>query len=76
MIALHAAAGRGHVEAVKALLKANVDLSVRSNIGSTALLMAVTQGGTEVVKILLRAGADISISGYNGMTALHHAFRK
>jgi ankyrin repeat protein len=67
------AAGEGHDNAVKELIKANVDLDLRNNRGETALILAAAAGKKDVVKALLRAGADRSIADNNGKTALDHA---
>lgn len=69
------AAGEGHDNAVKEILKANVDLNLKNNRGETALIMAASNGKKEVVKLLVRAGADKSITDNNGRTALDYAIQ-
>ncbi|GAB5565620.1 MAG: hypothetical protein Wins2KO_26830 [Winogradskyella sp.] len=56
-------------EMVKALLKADVDLSVQNNDGSTALHTAAFFGKTEIVQQLIDANADKSIKNNFGATA-------
>ena len=69
---LIAAAGKGDLEAVKALLAAGtVDLEARhSNTCITALMQAGEHGHAEVAGLLLAAGADVGAKGKNGDTAL------
>lgn len=69
------AAGEGHDNAVKELLKANPNLDLQNNRGETALIIAAAAGKKEVVKALLRAGADKSITDNNGRTALDYAIQ-
>ena len=76
--ALIAAAHRGHVEIVRALIAAKAPLNHVNNLGWTALLEAVVLGNgganhTATVEALVKAGADIFLPDRHGMTALAHA---
>lgn len=74
--ALYAAARCGHVEAVRKLLKAGVDVnSAKAEWprGVTALHEAAERGHVLVVQTLLRAGADIEARMADGKTALEVA---
>lgn len=55
-------------EMVKALLKANVNLSIKNNDGSTALHTAAFFGRIDMVKMLLTAGADKTVKNNFGAT--------
>src|SRR5712691_716968 len=79
--ALIAAAHRGHVEIVRALIAAKAPLDHVNNLGWTALLEAVVLGNggtrhTAVVAALVEAGADVNIADRQGTTALGHARRR
>lgn len=56
--ALMAAAGAGHADIVRILLKHDANVNVRHEVGGTALTGAAARGHLEVVKELLKAGAD------------------
>ena len=76
--ALIAAAHRGHVEIVRALIAAKAPLNHVNNLGWTALLEAVVLGNggsnhTAVVEALVGAGADVDVPDRHGTTALGHA---
>src|SRR5438132_8669897 len=76
--ALIAAAHRGHVEIVRALIAAKAPLNHASTHGWTALLAAVVLGNgsskhTAAVDALVNAGADVMLPDRYGMTALAHA---
>jgi uncharacterized protein len=76
--ALIAAAHRGHVEIVRALIAAKAPLNHANNLGWTALLEAVVLGNgstkyTAVVEALAKAGADVNVPDRHGSTALSHA---
>lgn len=55
-------------EMVKALLKANADLSIQNNDGSTALHTAAFFGKIEMVQMLIDAKADKTIKNNFGAT--------
>ena len=79
--ALIAAAHRGHVEIVRALIAAKAPLNHVNNLGWTALLEAVVLGNgganhTAVVDALVKAGADVTVPDRHGTTALGHARRR
>jgi len=75
---LRAAATRGDLAQVRALLDAGVDVNARTDYGATALSYAADKGHAQVVKLLLERGAEvdpedtfyhstpITWAGYNG----------
>ena len=76
--ALIAAAHRGHVEIVRALIAAKAPLNHVNDFGRTALLEAVVLGNggrnhTATVDALVEAGADVTLPDRHGITALQHA---
>src|SRR5215470_11200370 len=76
--ALIAAAHRGHVEIVRALIAAKAPLNHVNNLGWSALLEAVVLGNggtnhTAIVDALVKAGADVNVPDRQGTTALRHA---
>ena len=62
---LMVAAENGDLIRVRALLKEEVDVNVRSKSGFTALMLAANAGHLQVVKALLRAGADVNVRTYS-----------
>jgi uncharacterized protein len=79
--ALIAAARRGHLEIVRALIAAKAPLNHVNNLGWTALLEAVVLGNgggnyTAVVDALVKANADVNVPDRHGTTALGHARRR
>ena len=65
------AAAEGHLEVVKRLVEAEVDVNFEHENGSgTALIVAATNGHAAVVKFLLESGANPSITDSTGYTAL------
>jgi hypothetical protein len=56
-----AAARKGDVAAVKALLDKGVDVNAKTNYGATALSYACDKGHVEVVKLLIERGADPNV---------------
>ena len=76
--ALIAAAHRGHVEIVRALIAARAPLNHLNDFGRTALLEAVVLGNggrnhAATVEALVEAGADVTLPDRYGITALQHA---
>ncbi len=74
---LLAAARKGDVAAVKALIDKGVDVNSKSPYGSTALFFAADRGHTEVARVLLEHGANPNVKDtfYNA-TALTWAASK
>ncbi|CAL8068065.1 unnamed protein product [Calicophoron daubneyi] len=71
---LHVAAKRGHLEIVKLLIKAGVDLSVKNERERTALHYAARNGRLPVARLLLdHAPGLISERDEDGNTAIHLA---
>lgn len=71
---LHAAAARGLLEEVKALLEEEESMvHARTEDGTTPLHAAAATGQAAVISALLDAGADPQVTSRNGATALHVA---
>lgn len=71
--ALHRAAGYGHLEVVRLLLKAGADPMKCSSVHRTPLHEACIGGHKHVVKELLKYVADINVVDSNGQTSAHLA---
>jgi ankyrin repeat protein len=76
--ALIPAAERGHVETVKTLIEAGIDVDHVNRLGWTALLEAIILGSggekhTEIVRLLIKAGADVNLADGEGVSPLTHA---
>lgn len=71
--ALHRAAGYGHLEVVKVLLKTGADPAKCSSARRTPLHEACTGGHKRVVEQLLKHITDIDVVDSNGQTAAHLA---
>jgi ankyrin repeat protein len=76
--ALIPAAERGHVETVRTLIAAGVDVDHVNNLGWTALLEAIILGNggerhQRIVELLIKAGADVNLADGKGVTPLQHA---
>jgi ankyrin repeat protein len=69
-IQLIQAARTGHVDRVKSLLSAKVDLNLDRG---DAIGSAAAAGHTEIVKILIQAGANVNLSDRSGFTPLASA---
>ncbi len=72
---LHAAALRGRVVAVQALVAAGAPVDARTEHGLTPLMIAANWGQAECVRELLAAGADPAATASDGSTALSRAAR-
>ena len=71
---LHAAAGKGDVAAVAALLATGADVDAATDRGVTPLYIAAEQGYLELVKLLLERGANPDVKDLEwGRTPLRHA---
>ncbi|MEX1013493.1 MAG: ankyrin repeat domain-containing protein [Waddliaceae bacterium] len=70
---LHRSAQFGHMEIVKALIEAGVDLNTQTNYGYTPLHLAADNGHKEVVEALIEAGAKVNTQDIKGDTPLHKA---
>jgi len=71
--ALHAAAQKGDLERVKALLRSGARVDARDSAGLTPLMAAVAGGRSATATALLAAGADANASTPAGWTALMEA---
>lgn len=67
------AAGRGLDTIVELLLKHNVDVNRRSNIGWTALMQAADAGHENIVSLLIAAGTSMDDIDMQDCTALMRA---
>ena len=79
-VAIIPASERGHVDYVRRVADAGIDVNHVNDLGWTALLEAVILGDgsadyQQIVRILLDAGADAELADREGMTALQHAHR-
>ena len=79
--ALIPASERGHVETVRTLIEAGINVDYINRLGWTALIEAVilSDGGpehVEIVKLLKAAGANLSITDNEGVNALEHAKKR
>ncbi len=72
-VALFHAVTRGHVSVVQQLLKAGVNVNVRTTDGQTPLMMAAAKGYSDLAKVLLDGGADANVVDGKGRTALRVA---
>lgn len=76
--ALIPACERGHVEAVRVLLRSAIDVNHVNNLGWTCLLEIVILGDggvdhQQVARLVLAAGADPNIADRDGLTPAAHA---
>jgi len=68
---LMAAASRGNLGAVRALLAHGADVNMRDiQTGNSALWLAAVNGHSETVDVLLSAGADLNVKTKGDMTPL------
>ena len=56
---MHAAAEKGHMEAVQQLLDANIKVDAKDKVGQTAVHLAASNGNTEVLDKLLRMNTEV-----------------
>ncbi len=68
--ALHWAASRGNVQAVRDLIAQGADLNKMNSIGLTALTLAAMNGCENIVRLLIDNGADINMSSNKITTPL------
>ena len=74
---LMAAARKGDVETLKALLVAGTDVNSKTRYGATALSFASDKGHIEVVRLLLDRGADVNVKDtFYGATPMSWAIEK
>ena len=76
--ALIPASERGHVETVRTLIEAGVDVDHVNRLVWTALLEAIILGDggerhQKIVDLLVKAGADVNLADGKGVTPLQHA---
>lgn len=67
------ASSAGHIEIVKVLLTAGVDVNMTNDNGQTALHYAASRNREDIAKCLLEAGAHINAADKLGNTSLHRA---
>ncbi len=68
-VALFNAVLRGHVSVAQQLLKAGVNVNVRTTNGQTPLMAAAAKGYSDLVKVLVDGGADVNARDGRGDTA-------
>ena len=70
---LCAAAKRGALDEMRALLEGGADVNVRGLLRCTPLILAVAEGHLEAVSLLLQHGAQVDLTNQYGDTALDRA---
>ena len=70
---LHAAASKGHIDAIQVLLSLGCGIDARDNSGETALSVAAENKHAPVVSQLLEAGADPNAFDDGGCGPAHRA---
>ena len=73
MSGLMFAARDGHLEAMRALLKAGADPDFTDPDGSTPLIVALMNGHWDAAKLLIDSGADVNIWDWWGQSPLYMA---
>ena len=68
-VALFNAVSRGHVSVATQLLRAGVNVNVRTTSGQTPLMAAAAKGYADLVKVLVDGGADVNAIDGRGNTA-------
>jgi len=68
-VALFNAVSRGHISVAQQLLKAGVNVNVRTTSGQTPLMAAAANGYADLVKVLVDGGADVNVQDGSGNTA-------
>jgi ankyrin repeat protein len=79
--ALIPASERGHVETVRLLIEAGVDVDHVNKLGWTALLEAIILGNggpqhSQIVQLLVKSGANVNLADRDGVTPLRHARKR
>lgn len=72
---LHIAAGRGHCDSTKLLLKSGANIDAQDMYGLTALHLAVIKGEYEIADLLLRYNADINAKSKAELSPLQELTR-
>ncbi len=67
------AAEKGDLDAIKLLLKQNIDVNSKDAGNRTALMAAIERYQEEAVRLLLANGADVNATDEDGLTALDKA---
>ena len=70
---LFVAAGRGDLNALRALLNNSIDIEAKNAIGDTLLVHAAINGQAGAVRVLLARGANPNNPNVHGMTAMQVA---
>ena len=71
--AVHYAASKGRMEALKFLIDARADINQRNRLRQTALHRPSIAGKTQVVSLLLESGAAVDATDAEGNTSLYLA---
>jgi ankyrin repeat protein len=64
---------KGDYATVDICLGDGIDLTVRNNMGWTALMVAVMFKKKEIVRLLLKKGVEVNAQSFSGLTALKMA---
>jgi uncharacterized protein len=67
------AAREGHVECVRALIRAKADLNLTDPDGTTPLVLALMNGHWDAARLLIEAGADVNQWDFYGESPLWEA---